>query len=96
MKEKAFCPKCGNELKQETDSVLSLTYPYFCEECDENFMGIETADYIVERCPHCEMETKLHNRFELQECEHCHKQIAPCSLCDQNICDCKNCPFAII
>lgn len=36
-----FCPHCGKTLYVETET----DYPYFCEDCDENFyeFEVETA-----------------------------------------------------
>lgn len=42
-----FCPRCGNGLYIETDPKLGhpyFGYPYFCAECDENFLEMEVVN----------------------------------------------------
>jgi len=35
-----LCPKCYNELEEET--CEDIDYPFVCLECDENFYNFET------------------------------------------------------
>ena len=43
MNIKYLCPKCGVELKEETDVDLREKYPFVCPECNENFYKIEAT-----------------------------------------------------
>lgn len=51
-------------------------------------------DPVDEVCPHCGNEVVLKSEFRAQRCPECGKWIAPCSLCDSDHCDCRNCPVA--
>lgn len=45
MKNTPLCPKCYNQLAEETDPTLSKEYPWVCLECDENFYNMEAKYY---------------------------------------------------
>jgi hypothetical protein len=47
-------------------------------------------EFITELCPHCEEETQLENKFEVQYCK-CGKPIIPCSICPNNYEGCTTC-----
>lgn len=47
--------------------------------------------YTHEFCPHCQVEVKLDNKFELQTCPSCKAPIMPCSICEAMTCD--KCPL---
>lgn len=50
-------------------------------------------DTFVEYCPHCDSEVNLHYDFKKQVCPKCGKLIAPCNLCNHDVCDCAKCPL---
>lgn len=62
---------------------------------EPRYINLPTKDdTLVEYCPHCEQEVDLHFSFAIQRCPNCGKLIAPCNLCNHNLCDCANCPLA--
>lgn len=58
--------------------------------------GCTYDDTITEYCYHCEREVELKTIFANQVCPCCGELITPCSLCDQNVSDCKNCPLGYL
>jgi len=46
---------------------------------------------ISEYCSKCEIEVKIKQGFVKQKCPICGEPILPCSLCDNNEVDCKEC-----
>lgn len=53
-------------------------------------------DTFTEYCPHCEQEVELRYEFRVHRCPKCGKLIAPCNLCNHDLCDCDKCPLARI
>jgi hypothetical protein len=40
----AYCSKCGNKVKLETDKNLKKDYKYYCPNCDENLYSFEVTE----------------------------------------------------
>lgn len=69
------------------------------EEDIEEYRIVEMNDLndtYTEHCPHCDQEVELRYDFRVQRCPSCGKLIAPCNLCNHDLCDCDNCPLARI
>lgn len=74
------------------------------DEVNPSDMGTDFAPFFLtppdksekttEYCPHCESEVELDCEFTLQRCPECGRLIAPCNLCDHDLCDCANCPLS--
>ena len=58
-----------------------------------SFHKVSYHDDIDELCPHCGNDVSLKRIFANQICPECGALISPCSLCDYDKCDCKNCPL---
>ena len=71
-----------------------------CEPKDMRYLHVikkeDLPTIIDECCPFCESEVELPATFEPHKCPVCGKWIAPCNLCDHDVCDCKNCPLTAI
>lgn len=50
-------------------------------------------DTITEYCSNCRQDVELKTIFANQVCPCCKEIIAPCSLCDQDVCNCRDCPL---
>lgn len=47
---------------------------------------------IIEWCPHCETEVEIPAHLCItQTCPNCGKEILPCSLCNNDIVNCREC-----
>lgn len=59
---------------------------------DYNIVIVPTEDDICDECcPHCGCEVQLKCEFKMQRCPKCGKLIAPCNLCNHDLCDCSKC-----
>ena len=75
-----------NELKDIKDNILNF-YP-FQEKCIKE-TALEIGLITAEVCPNCNVEVLINRNGE--KCEHCGKFIKPCSLCDMDNVNCKDC-----
>ncbi len=46
-----------------------------------------------EWCPNCEEEVELEASFTIQTCPNCNEEIFPCSMCDNYVVNCNECPL---
>ena len=75
-----------NELKDIKDNILNF-YP-FQEKCIKE-TALEIGLITAEVCPNCNVEVLINRNGE--KCEHCGKFIKPCSLCDMDNVNCRDC-----
>lgn len=80
----------GGITKKDTIEVIEVK-DY--DKSKYSYHRLSYHDDIDELCPHCGDEVVLKSIFANQVCPECGKLISPCSLCDFNKCDCKNCPL---
>ena len=83
-----MCERCGYVFDLETESKCPR-----CNQLKQSFTNKRDRDLsavVYEWCPECEYEVELENKFAVQICPQCGKEILPCSLCF----DCVNpCPL---
>lgn len=49
-------------------------------------------DYTTEWCPCCDTEVNI-EPFGISFCPNCGEPILPCSMCDTDYIDCRDCPY---
>lgn len=95
-------------LSKEDAMEFALLYGYgsgvkdfeideYDEDDIEDYNVVKMSDLnktFTEYCPHCDHEVELAYEFKIQRCPDCGKLIAPCNLCNHDLCDCANCPLA--